>query len=62
MKVLDLLKAPGFGRNKPIQGKAIVGGGNINLDNFKNQNMTLISGDTNRSLETLKNFLQEINS
>ncbi|HNV29822.1 MAG TPA: DUF4062 domain-containing protein [Cyclobacteriaceae bacterium] len=62
MKVLDLLKAPGFGRNKPIQGKAIVGAGNINLDNFKNQNMTLISGDTNRSLETLKNFLQEINS
>ncbi len=62
MKVLDLLKAPGFGRNKPIQGKAIVGGGNTSLDNFKNQNMTLISGDTNRSLETLKNFLQEINS
>jgi len=59
MKVLDLLKAPGFGRKKPIQGKAIVGAG---LDNFKNQNMTLISGDTNRSLETLKNFLQEINS
>jgi len=57
-----LLKAPGFGRNKPIQGKAIVGGGNTSLDNFKNQNMTLISGDTNRSLETLKNFLQEINS
>ncbi len=59
MKVLDLLKAPGFGRKKPIQGKAIVGSG---LDNFKNQNMTLISGDTNRSLETLKNFLQEINA
>jgi len=59
MKVLDLLKAPGFGRKKPIQGKAIVG---VGLDNFKNQNMTLISGDTNRSLETLKNFLQEINA
>lgn len=59
MKVLDLLKAPGFGRKKPIQGKAIVGSG---LDNFKNQNMTLISGDTNRSLETLKNFLLEINA
>ena len=59
MKVLDLLKAPGFGRKKPIQGKAIVG---ASLDNFKNQNLTLISGDTNRSLETLKNFLQEINT
>jgi hypothetical protein len=62
MKVLDLLKAPGFGRKKPIQGKAIVGTGSANLDNFKNQNMTLITGDTNRSLETLKNFLQEITS
>ncbi len=62
MKVLDLLKAPGFGRKKPIQGKAIVGASSSNLDPFKNQNMTLISGDTNRSLETLKNFLLEINS
>jgi len=63
MKVLDLLKAPGFGRNKPIQGKAIVNSNDTsNLDNFKNQNMTLISGDTNRSLEKLKSFLQEINS
>lgn len=62
MKVLDLLKAPGFGRKKPIQGKAIVAAGATNLDNFKNQNMTLITGDTNRSLETLKNFLKEITS
>jgi hypothetical protein len=38
MKVLDLLKAPGFGRKKPIQGKAIVGTGSANLDNYKNQN------------------------
>jgi Domain of unknown function (DUF4062) len=58
MKVLDLLKAPGFGRKKPIQGKAIVGTGS--LDGFKNQNLTLISGDSNRSLETLKNFLSEM--
>lgn len=60
MKVLDLLKAPGFGRKKPIQGKAIVSPGN--LDNFKNQNLTLITGDNSRSIETLKNFLQEFNS
>jgi hypothetical protein len=58
MKVLDLLKAPGFGRKKPIQGKAIVGTGS--LDGFKNQNLTLISGDNNRSIETLKNFLSEL--
>lgn len=60
MKVLDLLKAPGFGRQKPIAGKAIVSSGeSATLNGFKNQNLTLISGDPNRSLETLKNFLQE---
>lgn len=62
MKVLDLLKAPGFGRKKPIQGKAIVAAGNTALDGFRNQNLTLISGDPGRSLENLKNFLQDINS
>jgi hypothetical protein len=61
MKVLDLLKAPGFGRRKPILGKALVAPENVNLDNYKNQNMTLISGEKNRSLETLKNFLKEFN-
>lgn len=58
MKVLDLLKAPGFGRKKPIRGKAIMSS-QANLDGFKNQNLTLITGDTNRSLESLKIFLQE---
>jgi hypothetical protein len=62
MKVLDLLKAPGFGRKKPIQGKALVAGENVNVDQYKNQNLTLIFGDKNRSLETLKNFLTALNS
>ena len=60
MKVLDLLKAPGFGRNKPIQGKAIVS--ESSLDNYKNQNVTLISGDSNKSIDSIKNFLQEFKS
>ncbi|HRI79701.1 MAG TPA: hypothetical protein PLR06_09225 [Cyclobacteriaceae bacterium] len=60
MKVLDLLKAPGFGRNKPIQGKAIVS--ELSLDNYKNQDVTLISGETNKSIESLKSFLQEFKS
>ncbi len=60
MKVLDLLKAPGFGRNKPIQGKAIVS--EASLDNYKNQNVTLISGEANKSIESLKSFLQEFKS
>jgi len=58
MKVLDLLKAPGFGRKKPIQGKALVGLGN--LDAYKNQNMTVIPADSTRTIETIKNFLQEV--
>lgn len=61
MKVLDLLKAPGFGRKKPIKAKALLASGNPNLDNFKNQNLTIISGDQQRSMENLKNFLQEFN-
>ena len=60
MKILDLLKAPGFGRNKPIQGKALVGTGNI--DSYKNQNITVINSDSNKSMENLKNFLQEFKS
>ena len=60
MKILDLLKAPGFGRNKPIQGKALVGTGNI--DSYKNQNITVINSDSNRSMENIKNFLQEFKS
>ncbi len=62
MKVLDLLKAPGFGRKKPIQGKAIVASGTPNLENYRSQNLTVISGETNRSLENLKKFLQDFNS
>ncbi len=60
MKILDLLKAPGFGRNKPIQGKALVATGS--LDSYKNQNMTLISSDSNKSMENLKSFLEEFKS
>ncbi|HAC25656.1 MAG TPA: hypothetical protein DCE81_12145 [Cytophagales bacterium] len=60
MKVLDLLKAPGFGRRKPIQGKALVTEAGTNVEAYKNQNLTLISGDSSRSMENLKNFLQDI--
>jgi hypothetical protein len=59
MKVLDLLKAPGFGRKKPILGKAIIGSESTSVDGFKNQNLTLITGDNSRSLESLKMFLQD---
>ncbi|NJN41701.1 MAG: hypothetical protein HC811_05155 [Flammeovirgaceae bacterium] len=63
MKVLDLLKAPGFGRNKPIKAKAIVAtsSNKADLDNYKKNDMVLISGEANKSIESLKMFLQEFN-
>jgi hypothetical protein len=59
MKLLDLLKAPGFGRNKPILGKALMGSGDINT--YKNQNVTVIPSDSSNAMENLKSFLQEFN-
>ncbi|MBT1706535.1 hypothetical protein KK060_24895, partial [Fulvivirgaceae bacterium PWU20] len=64
MKVLDLLKAPGFGRKKPIIGKAIITapGESISDDNFKNQNLRVIESDPHRPAESLKSLLQEFNA
>lgn len=63
MKALDILKAPGFGRKKPIVGKAIFAapGSKMNMDSFKNQNLRIIESDPSRSTESLKNFLKEFN-
>lgn len=64
MKALDLLKAPGFGRKKPIVAKAIVAslGSNLNAETFRSQNLRVIEGDEARSIESLKSFLQEFNA
>jgi hypothetical protein len=64
MKALDLLKAPGFGRKKPILGKAIVTtpGSKMNTDGFKSQNLRVIESDPQRALESLKSLLQEFNA
>jgi hypothetical protein len=61
MKVLDLLKAPGFGRKKPIKGKAILSSSQPTtvMESFRSQNVTLISGEQPKSIESLKVFLQE---
>jgi hypothetical protein len=63
MKALDLLKAPGFGRKKPIIGKAIFAapGSKMNIENFKSQNLRVIEGDPQRNVELLKTFLKEFN-
>ena len=64
MKVLDLLKAPGFGRKKPIKGKAVVTipGSHINLDTFKNQNLRVIESDPRDTAQSIKSLLEEFNS
>lgn len=63
MKALDLLKAPGFGRKKPIVGKALVSGHALaNKEPFSRQNLRVIDGDQNESIESLKSFLREFNS
>jgi hypothetical protein len=63
MKALDLMKAPGFGRKKPIIAKAILAapGEIINRDTFKTQNFRLIEGDQQYFVESLKSFLLEFN-
>lgn len=64
MKALDLLKAPGFGRKKPIVGKAILTapGSTLNLESFRSQNLRVIESDPDRTAASLKSFLQEFNS
>jgi hypothetical protein len=64
MKALDLLKAPGFGRKKPIIAKAILTSpeSGVNAENFRAQNLRIIEGDEQRTMESLKTFLQEFNS
>ncbi|MEP6734474.1 MAG: hypothetical protein ABJA70_03080 [Chryseolinea sp.] len=61
MKMLDLLKAPGFGRKRPIVGKVIVSGGDpiVNKEPFKRQDLRVIEGDQQQSLESLRSFLKE---
>jgi len=58
MKALDLLKAPGFGRKKPILGKAIVTTSS-SPEPFKIHNLRLIQGDQAQSLESVRSFLEE---
>lgn len=64
MKALDLLKAPGFGRKKPIMGKAIVTtpGSTLNAESFKSQNLRVIHTDPHHSSESIKSFIQEFNA
>lgn len=63
MKLLDLLKAPGFGRRKPVKGKVIISSKDdtIDLSAYQNHDITLIGGDSKAALENLKSFLKDLN-
>jgi hypothetical protein len=63
MKVLDLLKAPGLGRKKPIKGKAVLTTPEVkvNLDAFKNQNLRIIQADSRDTSKSIKSLLEEFN-
>lgn len=62
MKLLDLLKAPGFGRSKPIQGKAILSKKEKKMDwsSYKNHNIMIIDGAKKDAFNDVKVFLDEI--
>ena len=59
MKLLDLLKAPGFGRNKPVLGRAIITGKGNKLDNerFGDYEVEIIDGGEKPPLDSIKEFL-----
>ncbi len=60
MKVLDLLKAPGLGRSKPIKGKAVITtGASINLEAFKNHNIRILETDPATAPEMVLKILHE---
>ncbi|MCG8390260.1 MAG: hypothetical protein MJA30_32225 [Cytophagales bacterium] len=63
MKLLDLLKAPGFGRKKPIQGKAIINSQpqEILPAIYESADITLIRNVETESLDSqLKSFLEDL--
>jgi hypothetical protein len=64
MKVLDLLKAPGFGRKKPIKGKAVFTALNtpVSLEAFKNYNLKVIQADPRDTAVTIKSLLEEFST
>jgi len=64
MKALDIMKAPGFGRKKPIVAKAILAphDGIAGRETLQVQNFRFIEGESARSPESLKSFLLEFTS
>ena len=52
IKLLDMLKAPGLGRNKPILGKAIITGDGVEIDKvlFEDIDVEFLSVDRKETI------------
>jgi hypothetical protein len=64
MKLLDLLKAPGLGRSKPVLGKAVIGGMGVDMQQelYTDFNIEVLSIDKKNNLtENLDNFIKGLN-
>lgn len=61
MKASDVMKAPGFGRKKPIVAKAILSppGAITNSHDLRMQDFRVIEGDAKFLVESLKSFCRE---
>ena len=62
MKLLDLLKAPGFGRNKPILNKAVVcpPGKVVDPAIFNGMDIKIIQGKEKDIQAELESFMEEL--
>ena len=62
MKLLDLLKAPGFGRSKPIRGRAVISEKNQDyIKNYVQHDIMLINGEQEHKMDSLDEFLKHLN-
>jgi len=64
MKILDLLKAPGLGRSKPILGKAVIGGigAELSSEKYKDLDLEIMSTDRKEKLSAqIDNFIKGLN-
>lgn len=61
IKLMDLIKAPGFGRHKPIKGRILVSEKKPELgEEFENFNISIINGEKENKLHSLKEFLKSM--
>ncbi len=63
-KLQDLLKAPGFGRERPMEAKAVYFNGkkNVDLEHYKRNNAMVLGSDEGFAPENLKPFLTKMAS